>query len=246
MHSVGGILNVLDDSARSFVFPMLDNGYVYLAAARLSLFRSTTDWAMVFETFGFSPRSGFPSLQVTTIGSMICGLKSPADFVTEQAYRTYLAKSVHMHSEFFYPIDSDDWIAADDGECVASDAGELVLRGHSLSMPNPSVYGRAGITLSAPPRIQIFELCRALADMRRDEILATDAERQINLAGDMRRILMLDDWLHPDVVDPECLPSRSETFQQLASVIASGEVGHYAAPASGNTHWSNWPGGGTL
>jgi hypothetical protein len=34
------ILRVLDAGCESFTFPMLDNGYVYLAATRLSLFRS--------------------------------------------------------------------------------------------------------------------------------------------------------------------------------------------------------------
>jgi hypothetical protein len=38
------ILRILDDASRAFAFPCLDNGYVYLAATRLSLFRSPDDW----------------------------------------------------------------------------------------------------------------------------------------------------------------------------------------------------------
>jgi len=33
------ILSILDDCCDAFTFPMLDNGYVYLAATRLSLYR---------------------------------------------------------------------------------------------------------------------------------------------------------------------------------------------------------------
>ena len=34
------ILGVFDQAAEAFMFPMLDNGYVYLAASRLSVFKS--------------------------------------------------------------------------------------------------------------------------------------------------------------------------------------------------------------
>ena len=46
------ILSILDRCCDMFAFPMLDNGYWYLAATRLSLYRSATDWAMVIEVFG--------------------------------------------------------------------------------------------------------------------------------------------------------------------------------------------------
>ena len=52
------ILSILDRCCDAFTFPMLDNGYVYLAATQLSLYRSTMDWAVVIEVFGFSPRAG--------------------------------------------------------------------------------------------------------------------------------------------------------------------------------------------
>ena len=43
------ILNILDDCCEAFTFPMLDNGYVYPVASRLTLFRSDLDWAIVIE-----------------------------------------------------------------------------------------------------------------------------------------------------------------------------------------------------
>jgi hypothetical protein len=55
------ILRVLDDCASSFNFPVLDNGYVYLAASRLSAYAAPPDWALVIEIFGFSPRTGLPA-----------------------------------------------------------------------------------------------------------------------------------------------------------------------------------------
>jgi hypothetical protein len=47
------ILQILDECCDNFTFPMLDNGYVYPAATRLSLYRTPEDWAMVIEVFGY-------------------------------------------------------------------------------------------------------------------------------------------------------------------------------------------------
>ena len=65
------ILAILDRCCDSFTFPMLDNGYVYLAATRLSLYRSVSDWAMVIEVFGFSPRAGLPDTSILTFASRL-------------------------------------------------------------------------------------------------------------------------------------------------------------------------------
>ncbi len=61
------ILAILDACAESSTFPMLDNGYVYLSATRLSLHRSMANWAIVIEVFGFSPRAGLPDLHIAVL-----------------------------------------------------------------------------------------------------------------------------------------------------------------------------------
>ena len=67
-HTEADILRVLDNCCDAFTFPMLDNGYVYLAATRLSLFRDNADWAMTIEVFGFSPRAELPDASVYCFG----------------------------------------------------------------------------------------------------------------------------------------------------------------------------------
>jgi hypothetical protein len=66
------ILSVLDRCCDAFTFPMLDNGYVYLAATRLSLYRTASDWAMVIEVFGYSPRAWLPDTHIYTFASTLC------------------------------------------------------------------------------------------------------------------------------------------------------------------------------
>ncbi len=77
----GAILSVLDRCCDDFKFPMLDNGYVYLAATRLSLYRSAVDWAIVIEVFGFSPRTGIPDTHVSTFASRLGDRDPPEQYV---------------------------------------------------------------------------------------------------------------------------------------------------------------------
>jgi hypothetical protein len=91
----------------------------------------------------------------------------------------------------------------------------------------------------------VYELCRYLADVAREKVLATPEERCGNVPADLEQILQLEEWHHPDVRAGE-RPSGSETFQQLARMLVSGDPGHYRPSRPPNTHWSNWPEGGQL
>uniref|UniRef100_UPI003B52815D DUF7003 family protein n=1 Tax=Roseovarius indicus TaxID=540747 RepID=UPI003B52815D len=227
------ILGALDASAMGYVLPMLDHGYLYLAATRMSLFRSERHWAVVFEVFGFSPRVGVPDLWVTTIDGEIDASGSSAD---DRHGR-------HPKAQTFRPVPDGDWIDVEDPERVAAE-GRLVLRGREMPLPERGAYAAAGIDL-LEARPLVFELCRYLAAMHREEVLATEAERRGNIAPDMAQVMVLDDWHHPDLAGGE-LPGDTETFRQLAEVLATGDASIYTAPETGNTHWRNWPEGGRL
>lgn len=213
------VLRVLDHCARDYTFPMLDNGYFYLAATRLSVHHSPTAWAIVTEVFGYSPRSGLPDLWVSTFGSRR-----------------------DEESTVFAPIADGPWI---DGEHIALDADEVMLRGRPVAIPDAGSYGRHGITLETPSRVAIWEFCRYLAAVEREQVLATPQERRTLLPPDLIELLLLDEWHHPDLAKDE-LPSDIETFRQLATVAVTGNVYAYRPTKPPNTHWSNWPDGGTL
>jgi hypothetical protein len=243
-HHANHILAILDACCDAFSFPMLDNGYVYLAASRLSLHRSITDWALVIEVFGFSPRAGFPDLHVYTFASRLHERKTPAQYISQEAYERYLANNPHNESRFFFPIDEDVWQDPEDSEFVAADTTTLRLRGHSIGLPSVEAYRLYGIALEEAPRVQVFELCRFLAETQREAVLATPAERKASVLPEMRELIVLDQWRHPDLLDER--PSTSRTFQQLSEVLATGDLGRYQADEHPNTHWSNWPEGGRL
>lgn len=213
------ILSVLDAACDSFTFPMLDNGYVYLAATRLTLFRSPADWALTIEVFGFSPRAGLPDTFIYT-------------FATER-----------NESRVIHPIEDGDWL---DGELVSQTATEVVVRAEPVALPSTEELERAGIELETEDEIQVFELCRYLANIRRAQVLASPEELRLSVGPQFQPILQLDEWHHPDVVDEACRPSGSQTFQQLAAVLVTGDISLYRPELSPNTHWANWPDGGTL
>ena len=239
------ILRVLDRGAGAFVFPMLDNGYVYLAATRMSLFRSEVDWALVFEVFGFSPRAGLPDLCILTFGSRLRDRDPPERYVSYDAYRNYLEQHPNDDSRYFHPIAEGDWQDPDDAELVSAGADAIMLRGERVRVPSSADLARRGVELADPPRLQVFELCRFLAEEHRSRVLATPQERRVSVPEELSELLVLDEWTHPDLADA-VLPSDTESFVQLAAALSSGDLSRYRPSTAPNTHWSNWPQGGTL
>lgn len=242
MQTADEILATVDATCDSCAFPMLDNGYFYLAATRLSLFRSLTDWALVIEVFGFSPREGLPSLVVSSVASTLHDRDPASRYVSDDACRNYLRD--HPHDEFraFAPIEPGRWI---DGELVSEEAGGLVLRGGAVALPSRDEYARVDLELRDPQRVHVFELCRYLAAVRRDQVLATPREQRVSVLPAMQQLLQVDAWHHPDLVAGE-RPSELESFQQLAAVLSTGDVSLYRPNVLPNTHWRNWPESGSL
>ena len=239
------ILSVLDRCCSWLDFPMLDNGYIYLAATRLSLYRSDSDWALVIEVFGFSPRYGMPKTDIYTFASSLHNRPKLEQFPNRRAYKKYLANFSHNGGSSVEPIEDNgnEWIDSENSEFVL-DTGTYILRGEKHKLPNKQEYQIFNIELESD-RVQVFEFCRYLAATARDKILATELERRHNILPEMRQILQLEDWNHPDLANRE-IPSESETFQQLAKVLCTGNTDYYNPTQLSNTDWRNWLEGGTL
>jgi hypothetical protein len=99
-------------------------------------------------------------------------------------------------------------------------------------------YLQRGVTIENPPRVRVFELCRFLADAARDSVLATAKQRRVSVPPDMKQILRLEEWHHPNVVDDDDRPSGSGTFQQL---LVTGNVVFHRPSRPPNIRWRNWP-----
>jgi hypothetical protein len=233
--NAASILKQLDEAAAEYVFPMLDNGYIYPADVRLTIFRNSDDWLMIIEALGaYTPRT--------------CGCD------TFQNCLHLFGSSLHRkpgtaNEDFLYPIDSlgSDPLFEDEYEWnLRPEARSLEIRGIGVPFdPSPESLSRKEIELLEPPAIDPPAVLRSLLPEYRRLLLASDEELAARNPAKLPLWLKLDEWNHPDLADG-MMPSDSETFRMLAEAIATGDVSLYAPSLPANTSWRNWPEGGTL
>ena len=180
---------------------------------------------------------------VETFASRLHDRNEPSRYVSEDAYRRYLATHPNDESRFFEPIDQGGW--SDDEQIVSEFPSSYSVRGAERTLPTRAQYREHGIELSDPERVYAFELCRFTAAVARYDVLATKEERRVSVLPELGLLLQLEEWHHPDVVAGE-RPSEVESFRQLAQVLATGDTSCYRPTTAPNTHWRNWPEGGTL
>lgn len=228
------ILTHLDDCSLDFNFPMLDNGYVYPAGTRLTAYCDDKRWAMVIETIGFSYRGGGHN-----------GISN-----SMYIYGNCLDFEPGLQNENFI------WLTADAGDIPTFDDEEyfylnpecerFLLRDNELPVCHDrTVYQSHGIEPEDPDRINAFEFLRLLDALYHDQLVATEGEIRKRIPEELPLIIKLDEWYHPDVANQE-LPSENETFIQLGDVLISGDISCYKPTKQPNTHWENWPEGGTM
>ncbi len=234
MNTAEEILSQLDHSATEFSFPALDNGYIYPGDVRLSVYRDAQNWLMIIEHLGANPRCG----DIDSIQNCLHLYGSNLHRRPGTANEDFLHP---VHTLPDHPVFDDDY-----DFYVRSDAAYIVIRDETvkfdISLPALELKG---IQLTNNQQADASVLLRSLLPEYRDALLASNEELALRNPGGLPLWMQLDEWHHPDVVG-NVLPSQSETFQMLASAIATGEKNKYRPIQPPNTHWSSWPEGGTL
>lgn len=228
------ILKQLDNCAKGSQFPMLDNGYIYLADTRMSVYASQRNWAIIIEVLGYNPRAwktdGFDNCLYCFGNFLAC-------------------KSGTENANFLFPISdgiSAPLFAENEPEVINPLAKDVKVRENLLSIRDDLAdYIKNGIILESPPSIRAFEFLRLLAITHRDLLLATETELRARLIGDIPLMLQVNEWCHPDIANDE-KPSENETFILIAEMIDKLDINMYHPSKLPNTHWSNWKDGGTL
>ena len=228
------ILEQFDHCAKQFQFPMLDNGYVYLADTRLTAYAAGPNWGVSIETLGVSTRAA--GLDGIT-NALYC-------FGNQLKERPGLT-----NNRFLYPVldgPTGPLFAEDGYDRIRLEARDISIREAVVPLSTaPEYYETRGIMLIEPSDIYAFEMLRGLVPDFRDSLLATDEELQRQFPIALPPLIQLDEWRHPDLIAGE-MPSECETFQQIAQVIARQNPTVYQPTKQPNTHWRNWPEGGTL
>lgn len=236
MYSAQQILDQLDGGAEDFSFPMLDNGYYYHGDQRLTIFRDEKRWAMLIEVLVYNNHEyGIEGITVWTHTFGNC-------ILTPKLYDNdnYFQLARDAEEQTFIESDEPPY------SYVNPDARTFLIKGDAFPIvSDPDHYRAKGIALEYEPKISPVEFMRGFIPELSRFFWLTREEMSKKIPVDIPVLMTIDEWHHPDLVNGEN-PSDMETFRQLAEVIVTGDKTLYRPIEAANTHWRNWPEGGTL
>jgi hypothetical protein len=209
--SSAAILQKLDALAEAFEFPGFNNMNYETADSRLHCFREGDRWALVIEELVDWPGSDGLMTLVFGMGD-----------VQGEALRALTP----IETPIEYDEEEDALILPD----------EVVVRAKSVALDHDAIEA-----LAEEHELEgTFALLVKLIETHRDALFSTPDELAEIVAPGLVPILTLDAWSHPDVYGgPK--PSESETFRQLAEVLATGDVSRYEpTEAPNNRDWKMW------
>lgn len=228
------ILEQLDSASKQFSFPMLDNGYVYPVTTRLSSWRNDSLWRIVIEVIGFNYRGGGHS----GIENCLYIFGNKLDHKPGLDNANFLSLTADGPEGNAFDQQTESYLNPA--------VGSMLVRGNPISYSHdPAYYAARGIKLEEPGKIRIWEMMRGLMPEHRHQFLATEEDLKQRIPSGLPLFIRLDDWNHPDLANQE-KPGKNETFIMLADALETGDKKIFKPTQKPNTHWSNWPEGGTL
>jgi len=219
------ILEQLDTYAKDYDFPMLNNIYFHNADVRLTAFRNSSEWLIVFEEICVSKKQCSFINSVSAYGNKI---QKPG---TQQAI-TIISENPDI------PIwDDNRNFLLDPWNCTVVINGEL-----KNFTPSREDYSRARIDVESDLEVSA-KILRLLTYKIPNEFFQTD-KKLLEICGrtnlNLNKFIQIYDWYHPDIADDE-LPSQSVCLESLSLAIERNEKNLYRCPEdSFNTHWSHW------
>ena len=213
---------------------MLDNGYIYPVHSKLSAYCDKKRWVLIIEVFGFNYRGGGHngiSNCLHIFGN--CIETKPGTDNNNFLNLTANSPGVSTFEEEYL-------------ESLNPETKTMILRDKEIPINhNREFYLKQGIELEENDKILVWEFLRGLTPEYHPEFEATEREIRERIPKNLPMIMELKQWNHPDCADSE-IPSKNETFKQIAKVLETGQNKFYRPTKQPNNHWKNWPDGGTL
>ncbi|MCU7549579.1 hypothetical protein OCK74_10665 [Chitinophagaceae bacterium LB-8] len=213
------ILENLDNSNKQGYycsFIELGHAYSYLIDCRLNVFRGDNDrWAVAAERLGYNPRRGGILLDIYYFGNCLINLEH------------YNGQDTNWYSVM--PVDNDSFWDTINGECLKPDAEYWMVRGQKVKLShNKQDYFEADIELKEyePNEISAEEVGRLVVLKHRELFRATGEELYKSIPGDLKKILVLDEWYHRDyieVVQPKISDEHLRYTYEFNKNLASGQ-----------------------
>jgi hypothetical protein len=199
------ILSALDNYKSGYYWHFIDLGhaYSYLIDCRLNILSGDEQWAIVAERLGYNPRAGRILLELYYFGNCLTDMEH------------YNGQDTNYY--MVYPVEDDQCFDTLDGESLNADACVWRVRGQKIELSRRKEdYAAAGIDLKEyeSGEIRVEEAGRWLVTKNRDLFRATDEEIYKSLPGNLRKILVLDQWYHRDFSE---IPRVALSDEQLRS-----------------------------
>jgi hypothetical protein len=264
------------DKHSSFNFPTLEHPYVYLADCRLNLFRDDEGhWVIASEVLGYNTRgAGWAvELEIRYFGNC---LQVPEGQDAKYNYYNVFpldAKSFNdtIDLEELLP-NATSWIVRGVEVPLSHEKSDYEAEGITLKEYEPgAIAGEEVLRYMVARHRTLFratdeELYRWIPPTLK-KILVLDEwhhksfdqsrspfeDPQFLLRFDQNNPMVaamireeLEKSKHWNLLGWENRPSTYETWQQIAGVLATGDTTIYNSSLPSNTHWKNWPEGGSM
>jgi hypothetical protein len=257
-------------------FITLNHPYVYLIDSRVNIFRGKSDrWAVAAEVLGYNPRGGLISLEIFYFGNCLINLELdngkpvnnctvfPIDSenfdsttdgeVLKNDAAFWIARSTPVklsHIKQDYIDGGIELKQYEPNEIRIEEAARLTILKHSglYRATDEELYKSIPKSLDKILIIdewyhrEFFQNKHILSNAALERILDSYDESEKAVARkqeDEKGLRNIEEWNNNR-------PGSYETWQQLANVIASGNVSLYRPTLAPNSHWKNWPESGAL
>jgi Family of unknown function (DUF7003) len=224
-------LDDLDKHASEFNFPVLDNAYVAMAAARLTAFRDGERWAITFEVLGYSRNDGCFVNDLYAFGPCL----EKEGFISSRSVMSPLSDHPLIDSQ------TEAWIA--DWE-----SWSIVVKGMPyVFTPSRNEYTSQGIdvpikggpgSLSGDQIMRFFIHKEGAGDLFMQE---SELRDELRLGSEMSIFIQTERWQHPDVAGEE-KPSENVAIRSLLAALESNSPADFQR-GNPNTDWQHWASG---
>lgn len=218
-------------------FPMLDNGYYYHIDQKMTIFKDDqANWAILLEVLAYNNHE----LDVKGIMTIVYTYGNQISPEAVSCNDSLFAKA-RDHEVPTFLEETDRFRSFLNPEAGFVSVGNTLIPIEK----DPEKYRAKGVELQFPPRITPWEMMRYHAPEYAHLFWVTRAEITDEIPLEMKAVATLYDWEHPDLALREN-PSDKASFSLIADFILSGDKKLLEQIQNGNTHWRNWPEGGTL
>ncbi|MHA4808987.1 DUF7003 family protein [Flavitalea flava] len=264
------------DQDSAFHFINLEHPYVYLADCRLHLFRDEAgQWAIVSEVLGYNTRgAGWAvSLEIRYFGNCLLPLKDQEE---QYNYYTVLPLDAERFNatidiDVLQP-GATSWLVRGVEVPLSHEKSDYGAEGITLKETEPGeITGEEILRFLVPRHRPLFrategELYQGIPTTVKKVMVLDEwhhkSFHQMKSPFEDPQILLSFDQTNPMIAEMiqqelektkqwnatqwEDRPSSYETWQQIAGVLATGDTKVYRPSHPANTHWKNWPEGGTM